>query len=566
MANASARGAARRAGDAVREDHDAKSSGGGQTLALPGTLQGFVQAPIAARASGYLKRWTKDIGSRVAEGRAARRDRVARDRPAAVAGGRRAPAAAASLTLAKSTVERWEACARRTSVSQQELDERRSAAAQATRQPRRGRRQRAAPAPARGLQARRRAVRRRDHAPQRRRRRPDRCRRRPAARCSCSPRPIRCASTSTCRSRMRIWSRPGQPVVVTQAELRGQKFDGEVARTSASIDAATRTMQVEVALPNRDGALLPGAYVQVALPLAASQALAIPTNALLFRGEGTRVALVDADGRVQLRPITLGRNFGEIVRGARRRQRERPDRAEPAGLARRRRPGRARAGRRGGRGGQQRRRGAAAGREARAKAHRDAAGRLRARRRRAAAGRVRGRPGLSQACARPAGRVEGRGAVARRQARRPAPRARGGAASAIRNSTRSPSRRSPQPDAGGRRGAPGAGPRDRRRGARPALFPQLGLRRAASRQHISANRPQTNYASPNFSTVQNDIIAALAVSYEVDLAGRVQRSIEGAQASAEQSAADFENTRLVLTPISRPTTSTCARPTSSSTC
>jgi len=51
--------------------------------------------------------------------------------------------------------------------------------------------------------------------------------------------------------------------------------------------------------------------VQVALPLAASQALAIPTNALLFRGEGTRVAIVDAQGRVLLRPITLGRNLGE---------------------------------------------------------------------------------------------------------------------------------------------------------------------------------------------------------------------------------------------------------------
>ena len=70
-------------------------------------------------------------------------------------------------------------------------------------------------------------------------------------------------------------------------------------------------MQVEVALPNKEGTLLPGAYVQVALPLAASQALAIPTNALLFRGEGTRVAIVGAEGRVRLQPITLGRNLGE---------------------------------------------------------------------------------------------------------------------------------------------------------------------------------------------------------------------------------------------------------------
>ena len=46
----------------------AKRGSAGQTLALPGTLQGFVQSPVAARASGYVKRWTKDIGSKVAKG------------------------------------------------------------------------------------------------------------------------------------------------------------------------------------------------------------------------------------------------------------------------------------------------------------------------------------------------------------------------------------------------------------------------------------------------------------------------------------------------------------------
>ena len=90
----------------------------------------------------------------------------------------------------------------------------------------------------------------------------------------------------------------GQEVVVTQAELPGMKFTAEVARTAASIDATTRTMQIEVTLANRDGVLLPGALVQVALPLQASKALVIPTNALLFRGEGMRVAVVDASGRV----------------------------------------------------------------------------------------------------------------------------------------------------------------------------------------------------------------------------------------------------------------------------
>ena len=46
----------------------AKRADAGRTLALPGTLQGYVQSPLAARASGYLKRWSKDIGSRVEKG------------------------------------------------------------------------------------------------------------------------------------------------------------------------------------------------------------------------------------------------------------------------------------------------------------------------------------------------------------------------------------------------------------------------------------------------------------------------------------------------------------------
>jgi outer membrane protein, multidrug efflux system len=80
-----------------------------------------------------------------------------------------------------------------------------------------------------------------------------------------------------------------------------------------------------------------------------------------------------------------------------------------------------------------------------------------------------------------------------------------------------------------------------------SLYPQLSLAGRAGRGAISANRPLSNYASPNFSTVQDDFIATLTVSYEIDLSGRVRRTIEGANASAEQSASDLENTRLLLT-------------------
>jgi NodT family efflux transporter outer membrane factor (OMF) lipoprotein len=78
------------------------------------------------------------------------------------------------------------------------------------------------------------------------------------------------------------------------------------------------------------------------------------------------------------------------------------------------------------------------------------------------------------------------------------------------------------------------------------LFPSLSLGSRDQRFRITANRPLSNYAVPNASTVQNDFPVSLSASYEVDLAGRVSRSIEGAKASAQQSAADLANTRLVV--------------------
>jgi outer membrane protein, multidrug efflux system len=83
--------------------------------------------------------------------------------------------------------------------------------------------------------------------------------------------------------------------------------------------------------------------------------------------------------------------------------------------------------------------------------------------------------------------------------------------------------------------------------ASASLFPQLGFNARAQRFKISKDRPLTNYNSPNFSTVQNDFLTALTVNYEVDLSGRVRRTVEGATASAEQSAADLENVRLLVT-------------------
>jgi multidrug efflux pump subunit AcrA (membrane-fusion protein) len=66
-------------------------------------------------------------------------------------------------------------------------------------------------------------------------------------------------------------------------------------------------------LPNRENTLLPGAFVQVAVPLPPSNALTVPGNAVMFRPEGPRVAVVGSGERVTLRPVKLGRNFGEAM-------------------------------------------------------------------------------------------------------------------------------------------------------------------------------------------------------------------------------------------------------------
>lgn len=76
--------------------------------------------------------------------------------------------------------------------------------------------------------------------------------------------------------------------------------------------------------------------------------------------------------------------------------------------------------------------------------------------------------------------------------------------------------------------------------------PQVGIAARDIRTRIAAARPLNNYAAPNFSTVQTDMFGTLTVAYEVDLSGRVQQTIQGARASAQQSAADFENVRLLL--------------------
>ncbi|MBV9400081.1 MAG: efflux RND transporter periplasmic adaptor subunit [Bryobacterales bacterium] len=113
----------------------------------------------------------------------------------------------------------------------------------------------------------------------------------------------------------------GQAASLSVSTFPGRRFPGKVARTASALDASTRTMLVEVEVPNAGGSLLPGMYAQVDLNSTTANApLVIPAEALIFRAEGTRVAMVRPDHTIHLQTVVIGRDYGdklEITQGLR---------------------------------------------------------------------------------------------------------------------------------------------------------------------------------------------------------------------------------------------------------
>ena len=289
-----------------------QAKGGGETL-LPGTLRGYVESPIYARATGYLLHWYVDIGARVKQGQLlADLDTPEIDQELAQAVAQR-DQTASSLVLAKSSFARWQQLRQRDAVSQQELDERQStynqgvanlAAANANVQR------------LKQLESFKRIV-----APftgvvtQRNVDVGDLI----DAGSGASRALFAMAQSDPLRVYVQLPQayaqnvKRGQDVIVTQAEIPGQQFHGTIANISGAIDVPTRSLQIEVRLPNPDSKLRPGAYVQVALPGTVRAPLLVPGNALLFRAEGPRVAVVDQNGKVNLRKIVIAQDLGQSL-------------------------------------------------------------------------------------------------------------------------------------------------------------------------------------------------------------------------------------------------------------
>ena len=112
---------------------------------------------------------------------------------------------------------------------------------------------------------------------------------------------------------------PGMIADLTLPELPGRRFQGTLARTARSFDLSTRTLLVEVDIVNKTGLLMPGAYTEIHFKIKSSEpTLVIPSTSLIFRSQGLRVPVVSEGNRVNLLTVTPGRDFGntiEIVSG-----------------------------------------------------------------------------------------------------------------------------------------------------------------------------------------------------------------------------------------------------------
>jgi RND family efflux transporter MFP subunit len=291
------------------------ANAGGLPLTLPGTLQGINEATVYARSNGYILRWLKDIGSEVAKGdllAIIAAPEIDEELSQAIAAQQQA---AAGESLAKSTAERWKTLRESDSVSQQDLDERLSAYQQAQANLASAKANTArlhnlqnfnqVVAPFTGVVTSR-SIDVGDLVD--------------AGNGGAGKTLFTIAQTDPLRLYVYVPQvyagqvKIGDAATVSLPEHAGQEYQGIIARTARAIDVATRTMQVEIRVPNPHGALLAGAYVQASLPIKQdANALLVPTNVLLFRPAGPRVAVVDAAGRVRLAAVSLGTDFGSSV-------------------------------------------------------------------------------------------------------------------------------------------------------------------------------------------------------------------------------------------------------------
>jgi RND family efflux transporter MFP subunit len=279
---------------------------------LPADVEPFIDATIHARASGYLKSWYVDIGERVTNGQVL----AEIDTPELTEQLAQARAdldqSAAARDLAKITTDRWTELLKTASVSEQETAEKKSdyVLKQANVESARANVQRLedlknfdrVTAPFDGV-----ITARNTDIGQ-------------LIAAGSGPELFRLAQIDPLRVYVRVPQvlvhaiKPGQKARLIFQDLPGREFEATVTRTAGAVDASSRTLQVELQVPNPRGEILAGSYAQVRFDESAdANVLTLSDNALLFRAQGMQIAVVGPDNKVELHTVRLGRDFGNTI-------------------------------------------------------------------------------------------------------------------------------------------------------------------------------------------------------------------------------------------------------------
>jgi RND family efflux transporter MFP subunit len=105
----------------------------------------------------------------------------------------------------------------------------------------------------------------------------------------------------------------GTGAVITSADIPAMRLEGKVARTARAINPQSRTIRIEIDVPNSDRSLVPGMYVQAEFELTGGAQIQIPAAAMLYRSGGPQVAVVEPSGAVAFRDVTIASDDGNMV-------------------------------------------------------------------------------------------------------------------------------------------------------------------------------------------------------------------------------------------------------------
>ena len=284
-------------------------------LTLPGMIQAFSQSPIYARVDGYVRSWYVDIGAHVTKGQllaeidAPEVDQQLNQSRAML------KHAETNLALAKVTAPRYQELIKTNSVSQQEVDQNNQNLAAQTA----------------NVQAATAAVSRLEQMQGFEKivapfdgvitlRKTDFGDLVNAGNAGVGRELFRISQNNIVRVFVTVPEefstqvRPGTKASMDLTSLPNRHFTVAVTRTTEAIDANSRTLTVELDVPNPSGELLPGAYANVHFQLPLNVVpLVLPASTILFQADGPQVGVMNSQNQVELRKVTLGHDFGDTI-------------------------------------------------------------------------------------------------------------------------------------------------------------------------------------------------------------------------------------------------------------